>query len=119
MSRPRSTTAQRLLGAVRLAWGAALLARPATVARLAGSRLDGRALAVSRVLAVRQTAQAVLELAGWGPAARYGPAVDAAHSASMVALAAADPRRRRLAGADAVLAALFALGGRLAGGRPR
>jgi pyruvate dehydrogenase (quinone) len=95
---------------VRALCGAALIALPATVAGpLAARPLDHRGRRVARLLGARQLVQAALS-AGSRDAAviALGAEVDALHSFTALALAAADPRRRRTALADGVLAGAFA-----------
>jgi hypothetical protein len=90
---------------LRGAYGLALCAAPGTLIRLAGGPpATPRDRAVARVLGVRQLAQAVVSAAalspGGAPGGRavvltLGAEVDALHAASMLALALADPPRRR------------------------
>lgn len=107
----------RPLELLRGVWGLTLLTAPATALRLLDARAehDHRALVVARVLGARQVVQAawsgafptrgVLAVGAW---------VDAAHSLTGVALAVADPKRRRTAATDATVAAAFAVAGRRA-----
>jgi hypothetical protein len=80
---------------------------------LSGERPPKGAVAVVRVLGARHVAQGML-LAGADRLAvphtlhRMFSLVDAAHCATMVALAAASRRLRRPAGIDAVIAGSFA-----------
>ncbi|MHB1929537.1 MAG: hypothetical protein ACYDEN_06575 [Acidimicrobiales bacterium] len=107
-------SAGRILGGIRLAWGAALLAVPRRCIRLApGAPTDiaGDAVAVARVLGARQVAQAIVELAAWPRLRRTGAAADLLHASSGVALAAADQRWRGVAVADTALASGFAVAG--------
>jgi cyanophycinase-like exopeptidase len=68
--------------------------------------------AIIRVLGARETVQAlVTSLHPQRRVLLVGAAVDATHSASMILLAAREPRLRRLAAASAAAAALFALVG--------
>jgi hypothetical protein len=75
--------------------------------------VDHRARIFVRILGARYVAQAFLVSSA--PGRRYalamGAAVDVIHAASMVALAAVDVRRRRLAMADAGAAVAFAAAG--------
>jgi hypothetical protein len=120
-SHPASTTAMASAAAealcgVRAAYGAALVLAPR--AALGGRSLgagDPGAVAFARVLGLRHLAEAAalfhrsdrrLLLAG--------AAVDGAHGASMLVLAALSPSRRRLAAAGAASAVLFASAGLLA-----
>jgi hypothetical protein len=103
---------------LRGAYGLALCAAPGTLIRLAGGPpATPRDRAVARVLGVRQLAQAVVSAAalspGGAPGGRavvltLGAEVDALHAASMLALALADPPRRRAGLAEAVIALAFA-----------
>ena len=105
--RPRrvpSTTARtrprlRAVTAVRVGWGAALIAAPRPLLRglaRADGPADRVAVAVLRVLGVRHVAQAVGEMLGPQPIVRYlGAAVDGLHALTAVGLAVLDPRWRR------------------------
>lgn len=102
----------RVLGGVRGALGVAQLVSPGRVGWLYGVRLDHRARVVARVLGARQVVQAVLTAAMPTRAVRHlGVGVDALHAASMLALAMADSRRRRMALLDALLASTLAVAG--------
>lgn len=101
------------LRAVRIVYGAVLLARPeALLLPVARGSVDARARAFARVLGVRQLAEAVLlgerPRAGWRLA---GACVDALHALTMAAVAALDPGRRRPAAANAAVAGLLAIEG--------
>jgi hypothetical protein len=103
---------------VRAVYGAALVLSPSVPLRLATGRApDRRTIAVVRVLGLRQVAQAALAAvsaarpAAARRAATVGAAVDAVHAASMLALAAWAPARRREALVDAGLAGAFAVAG--------
>jgi hypothetical protein len=106
------------LSAVRAGYGAAQLLFPELVTgRLAGRGLDTAERFTARVLGARQLVQAVVS--GNPPGRRAllaGAGVDILHAASMVALAVAEPRRRRLAGAETATALCFAAAGLLAAG---
>jgi hypothetical protein len=102
----------RGLEAARALYGAGLLLAPSqALARGARSPLDRPAVVVARVLGARDLLQAAIL---WErPAPRWrlsGAAVDAAHAASMLALArwSRMPTRRRLAARNARTASLFA-----------
>ena len=100
--------------AVRACYGAALLCAPGTALRLCNRHPAGRrARIVVRVLGFRHLAQAMLTLIRPSPEVfAAGAAVDACHAASMLAVAAADPRIRRASIADALAATAFmAVGG--------
>ncbi|HEY2308589.1 MAG TPA: hypothetical protein VGI05_22190 [Streptosporangiaceae bacterium] len=106
-----------LFPAVRACYGAALLCAPGVALGLAtGQAPSQRARAVARILGARHLAQAVLTL--WRPRPAVlltGAGIDACHSASMLALAVADPRMRRAGIADAATAAAFMATGALTG----
>ena len=98
----------------RAAYGAGAPARPAD--RDPRRRPDlaaARPVRVARVLGARHVAARRRPSTGGLRRARTlaGAAVDAAHAASMVALAVARPRWRRLAAADATVAARLAAAG--------
>ena len=103
----------RVVPAIRACYGAALLCAPGAALRLGTGRSPGpRARTVTRVLGARHLVQAAVTM--WRPRAAVlaaGAGVDACHAASMLALAAADPRSRRAGLADAVAAAAFAITG--------
>ncbi|MGH2916082.1 MAG: hypothetical protein ACRDMX_13955 [Solirubrobacteraceae bacterium] len=106
------------LDLIRGAWGALLLAAPGrAVSLVPGARSSPATCWVARALGGRQLLQAGLSAAGVR-AVRGAWWIDGAHSASMVALALAAPGptdRRRLAGADAAVAASFAVATAVAG----
>lgn len=105
-----------LMSAGRALYGLALLAAPGPVLTAgAGQPPSRRDCAVARVLGIRHVTQAILTAAAGGRAVAPGAVVDSLHAASMVALAAAQPRMRRAELADAAVAGLLAgLGGLLA-----
>jgi hypothetical protein len=84
------------------------MTRPATVVRRVGGGRDQAAERVARVLGVRQLLQAAFIDQR---RAAIGSGVDVAHAATMVFLAVADRRRRRLAMGSAILASVFAVVG--------
>lgn len=98
---------------VRACYGAALLCMPGRmIATATGRAASGRACAVARVLGVRHLSQAVI--CGLCPTPQLiaaGTAVDALHSASMLALAGVEPGLRRALLADAGVAAGLASAG--------
>ncbi|QGN58506.1 hypothetical protein [Nostocoides sp. HKS02] len=100
----------RVGDAARLGYGLALLADPQGVARaLTGTGLDHGEQVAARVLGVRHVAQAVvLAVDDRALARRAGRVVDLMHAASMLALAAWSPRRRRIALTDATIASMLA-----------
>lgn len=99
----------------RLGYGVALLVDPAgTGRRLTGTPLDGRATLAARVLGMRHVVQALACLTHGTPLVRrMGQATDLLHAASMGALAAYDPARRRQALTDGTVALTFAASGQL------
>jgi hypothetical protein len=106
-TRAHGSLSVRLISAARASYGLALLCVPGPmITALAGAPVSGRALAVARVLGVRQLAQAgVCGLAPTGRLAQAGVAVDGLHAASMLGLAGAEPRLRRALLAETVIAA--------------
>jgi len=103
----------RLLAAARAGYGAGLLWWPGPLTQAAIGHATGPGpRATARVLGVRQLLQAAIT--SGDPSARglgLGAATDAAHAASMAALAVADRRWRRVAVIDALAAATFAAAG--------
>jgi hypothetical protein len=111
------------IGQLRAPLGAAQALFPGLASRpLVVQPLDRCSRGVIRVLGIRQVGQALVT--GPQPSAAVlllGAEVDAAHAASMVALALCSRRWRRAAVADAMIASLFALAGAAAarwGDRP-
>ena len=102
-----------LLPAVRACYGAILLCVPGPALGLCtGQPSSSRARAVTRVLGARHLAQAVLTW--WRPRPAVlaaGAGIDGCHAASMLALAAANPRMRRAGLTDALAAAALAAAG--------
>lgn len=98
---------------VRLGYGVALLVDPQAMGRrMTGTPLDTRATLAARVLGVRHVVQALACLTHGTPLVRHlGQATDLLHAASMGALAAYDPARRREAMTDGTVALTFALTG--------
>jgi hypothetical protein len=86
---------------------------------LLGIRPEPRVAVVVRVLGARHLLQAlVIGQSPSSPVLHTGGAVaDSLHSASMVLLGSADPRRRKPAAIDALLAGLFAAAEFRAAGR--
>lgn len=114
MTGPREPAAAlRALGLAEAAWGAALLAAPGRlVAAAHGGPPPPRSTGVARVLGARQLAQGALTALTAGPRVTGGAAaVEGLHGTSMVALAAASSRYRRLALVSAAVAATEALAG--------
>lgn len=105
------------MSAARAGYGAALLFVPARLLALGtGSPLPGSAVAVARVLGARHLVQSTVTVArptGW--IVRAGAVVDTLHGSSQVGLAAISPRWRRVALADAAIAALLVATARNAG----
>lgn len=98
---------------VRLGYGVALLVAPGATGRsMTGAPLDPRATLAARVLGVRHVVQALACLTHGTPLVRrMGQATDLLHAASMGALAAYDPARRRQALTDGTVALGFAAAG--------
>jgi hypothetical protein len=98
---------------LRAGLGAAQVLNPRLASRLLViPPLERRSRRVIRVLGIRQLFQALVT--GAQPSATVlwlGAVVDAAHAASMVALALCSRRWRRAALGDAMVASLFALAG--------
>jgi hypothetical protein len=109
-----------LFPALRACYGAALLCATGPVLGLATGQPPGqRARTVARILGARHLAQAVLT--AWRPRPAVllaGAGIDACHSASMLAVAAANPRMRRAGMADALAAAAFTAAGSLVSSGP-
>ncbi|MCQ9165981.1 MULTISPECIES: hypothetical protein [unclassified Arthrobacter] len=105
----------RTLELVRACYGACELIWPSGVYRvLSGGPPPKGAVTIVRVLGARHVAQAALLAGADRLAAPHGlhrvfSLVDAAHCATMVALAAGSRRLRRPARRDAVIAGSFAL----------
>jgi hypothetical protein len=105
---PRLASASALSGA-RALYGMALLLVPRRALGIRGDALDSRARAFALVLGARNLLEAaILRRHPQRGFALGGAAVDAAHAASMVLLAALDRRRRRLALTSALIAGAFA-----------
>jgi hypothetical protein len=100
---------------VRLGYGVALLVAPGATGRsMTGAPLDPRATLAARVLGVRHVVQALACLTHGTPLVRrMGQATDLLHAASMGALAAYDPARRRQALTDGTVALAFAAAGQV------
>lgn len=91
-----SHTKDRILGTAELAWGAALLTGGETLWCRLTQRAPSWAEALAyRVLGVRHLAQGVSRTLAPGRYDRLLVSVDLLHAATMFALAAADPGRRR------------------------
>jgi hypothetical protein len=107
--------------ALRGAYGVALCCAPGTLIRLAGGADAGQpARAVGRLLGARQIVQAAVSAAFPAPAVlALGAETDVLHSASMIALAALSPPRRRLGLTESLIAAGFAGAGWVLAGRTR
>jgi hypothetical protein len=102
-----------ILSSARAGYGVIQLGLPVCSAeQLLGGPLDQWASLAVRLLGARQLSQAVLSGAAPSKAVlALGVEVDTLHALSMAALAAGDRRWRRAAGASALSAAAFALGG--------
>jgi hypothetical protein len=101
------------LEVVRAGYGSLELAVPNLLStRLLAAPLTPVERRASRILGARHVVQAAATAALPTPAAyRLGAGVDGLHALSMVALAAVDPPRRRIAVAEAVTAGAFAVAG--------
>ncbi len=101
------------LTAIRAAWGGALLTAPGLILRRLPEQPDGGPVRdIARILGLRHLVQAAI--VARQPTRRRiltGAAVDAAHAASMLAVAVLMPDHRRLALADAASASAFAAAG--------
>ena len=100
----------RAFTAVRAVWGVALCVAPGRLVRATGSVSDRSGRATLRVLGARHLAQAAL--IGQGsptPLKEAGAGVDAVHAATAGIFATLDARHRRVAAADAVVAAEWAV----------
>ena len=103
----------RALIAVRVLWGTVLLIAPEVVLRdLPHQRIDRPARGFARVLGARHLTQAAITRRGathgWLVA---GAMVDATHAATMAALAALRPDRRKLALTNVATAMALAAAG--------
>ena len=113
MSRSEVASRARAAAAVRGGWGCVLLFAPGRFAGLGSHRpVPAAAVAVVRVLAVRQIVQAAVTAAApTAGVATLGASVDALHAGTCLGLAAAWPRWWRPALTDAVIGgALAAVG---------
>jgi hypothetical protein len=105
-----TAVAVRSLGCTEMAVGTAMVLAPRFVASL--SRGPVPPTLIMRVLGTREIGQGVLTAARADRMALgFGAAVDIAHLASMVVLAAARPRWRRTASASGAVAVVFAAAG--------
>lgn len=111
MSRPGSGAdrLRRSLGIVRATVGMVLVGRPEVVLSRLGAGTDVASRRAARVLGGRDVVQGLLTAAGNPWARSWLRAIDAGHAVSMVGLAAADPRRRRVALVSAGLATVWAV----------
>ncbi len=94
---------------LRVIWGAFLLVKPGRALALLGAADSGRgSRGVLRILGARHLLEAAAER-HWGSTARkFGVGVDAAHAGTALGFAMLDRRWRRVALADAAVAAIFA-----------
>lgn len=102
------------LAAIRAAWGTALLLAPDAMLQTVGyKRRDERSRRVTQALGGRALVQAVVTTRRdrSQPAMLLNVAVDATHSATMLALAIRRPVYRRPAAASALAAGSFAAAG--------
>jgi hypothetical protein len=118
LARPGSGSPEWALAVATLAragYGAALCCAPGPMLRVEGgpgAAASPGARAVARILGGRHIVQAVLSATRPTPAVlAAGAATDVLHAASMIALAALDPPRRRLGLSDSLIAAAFAASG--------
>lgn len=122
MSRWSGSSRIRVTAAARAAWAGALLVAPERILTAAAGRapVPAGAVAAARVLGARHLLQAAAgALAATSSAAGLGALVDTVHTASCAALAAVSPRWCRVALADAVIEAGFAVAGWTTAGRLR
>ena len=100
----------KTLEVIRAAYGATELLAPGTVEHLLLGRtsLDARGRKGTRVLGARHVLQAAATARGGATAHHVGGSVDVAHALTMLALAAFDPPRRRVALLNAAIALAFA-----------
>ena len=100
----------RVVDVAMVAVGGVSLVAPEIVVRLSAAPACDTAKHTVQVLGIRQVAQGTALILHPTKAMRTGGVlVDAAHAASMLALAGLDPRARRAALASAVLATVFAV----------
>lgn len=90
----RTSRPRLLLEALRLGYGLALAASPATVARWSGSGTDPRSQTIRQVLGLRHIAQAVLLVGAPRALHVLGGVVDLSHAASADWYAARTPSQR-------------------------
>lgn len=107
--------AQHALTAVRVSYGALLLAAPAQAVRLCpgapATALSPLARRTTRLLGIRHLAQAALTARVSQDRTAIGSAVDVVHAASMVLLATADRRLREVVLTDATAESILAIAG--------
>lgn len=114
------TMARRPVDVVRLGLGLVALTRPQVALRLSAGRTQQHERAAVRILGARYLAQSVIGLAAshsqrrppvsserrpW--ARELDVAIEGTHAATMLALAVASPKHRRLALVSAVMAVSF------------
>jgi hypothetical protein len=107
---PAAAGRQSLLPATRASYGAALVVAPSALIYLTTGRFPGRhARRVAQLLGARHLIQAGVSVLAPVPGVlAVGAGIDSVHATSMLVLAAADRRTRRVALADALAEALFA-----------
>jgi hypothetical protein len=115
MSMPPSSERGRILAVVRVGWAGFLLVWPRQAIVLLGGEDVPASRLVCRLLGGRHLTQGVAELLFWPRGRRVGSLVDILHAASAVAFGCRDPRWRRAALRDGVVAASFAIAGEVAG----
>jgi hypothetical protein len=108
----RAVAAVRTVAALRAGWGVVLVCAPAGILAFAGHPEATTSTVVARVLGARHLAQAAVTFCVPTAAVVAGGAVvDVLHSLTGTALASASSRWRRVALADALIAAGFAATG--------
>lgn len=107
-TRGRRSLSPRVLTAVRLAYGAALLVEPAELLSALGLRSDGRARTFARLLGGRHLVEALLVTRSGSAASMAGAAVDGGHAVTAAAWAVGDRRHRRALVLNAACASVLA-----------
>lgn len=123
MERESAELARRLLGAVHLTLGMALIIRPGSVTRLLGGRTPPHRWVI-RLLGARSLVQGTVTVAvPDAPIVAAGAVVDAVHAASMIVVGVLSESHRRAAALSAMVAAGCSAAGtttaRLPGSRVR
>jgi hypothetical protein len=119
MEHDSAELARRLLGAVHLSLGTALITRPGSVSRLLGGRTPPHRWVI-RLLGARSLVQgAVTAVVPDAPIVAAGAVVDGVHALSMIVVAALAEPQRRAAALSAVVAAGCSGAGTAAARLPR